>query len=280
MEYTYGAWGDILSITGTLADTIGQQNPLRYRGYYYDAETGFYYLNSRYYDPETGRFLNADGQISAVGGELLGYNVFSYCFNNPVNKSDADGNWPKWSTKVLIGAAVIAAAAIVTVATAGAASGTLVAAVHCVVAGALKGAIIGAAVGAASGAATAVVENRVKTGSWKGSGQAALEGGASGFMTGAITGAVTGGMNSNVCFVAGTSVLTSSGYVAIEDITAGDKVWSENPETGEKELKEVVQTFLFFKMVNMQLLRRYSMRYWKLRLRFIILKWRISTHIM
>ena len=188
--------------------------------------------------------MNADGQISEVGGELLGYNMFSYCFNNPVNKSDADGNWPKWATKVLIGAAVIAVAAIVTVATAGAASGTLVAAVHCVAAGALKGASIGAAVGAASGAATAVVENRVKTGSWKGSGQAALEGGASGFMTGAITGAVTGGMNSNVCFVAGTSVLTSSGYVAIEDITAGDKVWSENPGTGEKELKEVVQTFV------------------------------------
>ena len=182
--------------------------------------------------------MNADGQIPRVGGELLGYNMFSYCFNNPINKSDADGNWPKWATKVLIGAAVITAAAIVTVATAGVASGTLVAA------GALKGAIIGAAVGAASGAATAVVENRVKTGSWKGSGQAALEGGASGLMTGAITGAVTGGMNSNVCFVAGTSVLTSSGYIAIEDIAAGDKVWSENPETGEKELKEVVQTFV------------------------------------
>lgn len=56
------------------------------------AETGFYYLNSRYYDSEIGRFLNADGQISGVGGELLGYNMFSYCFNNPVNKSDADGN--------------------------------------------------------------------------------------------------------------------------------------------------------------------------------------------
>ena len=53
VEYTYGAWGDILSVTGTLADTIGQMNPLRCWGYYYDAETGFYYLTSRYYDDET-----------------------------------------------------------------------------------------------------------------------------------------------------------------------------------------------------------------------------------
>ena len=48
VEYTYNAWGEILSTTGTMADTIGQKNPLRYRGYYFDVETGFYYLQSRY----------------------------------------------------------------------------------------------------------------------------------------------------------------------------------------------------------------------------------------
>ena len=57
VEYTYGAWGDILSVTGTLADAIGQKNPLRYRGYYYDAETGFYYLKSRYCKCEIERIL-------------------------------------------------------------------------------------------------------------------------------------------------------------------------------------------------------------------------------
>lgn len=115
---------------------------------------------------------------------------------------------------------------------------------HCVAAGALKGAVIGAAVGAFTGAVSSAVKHRVATGSWEGVESAAFDGGATGFMTGAITGTITGGMNSNVCFVAGTSILTSVGHVLIEDISIGDKVWSENPETGEKELKEVVQTFI------------------------------------
>ena len=242
VTYTYDSWGKVTEVGGS-NQTLGNLNPFRYRGYYYDAETGFYYLNSRYYDPEVGRFLNADGEISGIGGELLGYNMFTYCQNNPVNMSDSDGNWPKWVKNVLVGAAVIAAAAVVTVATAGAATGVMVA-VHCFAVGALKGAIIGGAIGAAVGAATSVVKNRVSTGSWKGSAKAARDGAAAGFKSGAITGAITGGMNSNVCFVAGTVVLTSMGYVAIEDIIAGDEVWSEDPETGKKELKEVVQTFV------------------------------------
>ena len=80
---------------------IGNINPLRYRGYYYDTETGFYYLNSRYYDPETGRFINIDNEISGVGGNPLGYNMFAYCGNNPVNREDSFGNWPKWLTGVV-----------------------------------------------------------------------------------------------------------------------------------------------------------------------------------
>ncbi len=94
VEYTYGAWGDILSVTGTLADTIGQKNPLRYRGYYYDVETGFYLTGTRYYDPEIGRFINADKVIAGVGGDINGYNLYSYCFNNPTNMSDPTGDWP------------------------------------------------------------------------------------------------------------------------------------------------------------------------------------------
>ena len=60
-HYTYDAWGYILSSGGNLAEV----NPLRYRGYYYDNETGFYYLQSRYYDPANRRFINADGLISS-----------------------------------------------------------------------------------------------------------------------------------------------------------------------------------------------------------------------
>ncbi len=90
VEYTYDAWGKILSTTGTLASTIGAYNPFRYRGYYYDSETGWYYLQSRYYDPIVGRFLNADNIIGA-NGDLVGYNMFAYCSNNPVIGYDPSG---------------------------------------------------------------------------------------------------------------------------------------------------------------------------------------------
>ena len=114
VEYTYTAWGEVLSITGSQASTIGQLNPVRYRGYYYDGETGFYLTGTRYYDPEIGRFINADGEISDVGGNILGYNLFAYCFNNPVNMDDPTGQWPKWLTgalNVVSGVAQMAAGA-------------------------------------------------------------------------------------------------------------------------------------------------------------------------
>lgn len=79
-----------------MASTLGVDNPFRYRGYYYDAESGLYYLQTRYYDPATGRFINADGQISGVGGDIRGYNLFAYCFNNPINMIDPSGNWAQF----------------------------------------------------------------------------------------------------------------------------------------------------------------------------------------
>ncbi|MBE6880618.1 MAG: RHS repeat-associated core domain-containing protein [Ruminococcaceae bacterium] len=91
VTYTYNAWG-VATVGGTMASTLGTKNPFRYRGYYYDTETGYYYLNSRYYDPVTGRFLNADGYVS-TGQGLLGYNMFAYCGNNPVNRVDRNGEF-------------------------------------------------------------------------------------------------------------------------------------------------------------------------------------------
>ena len=70
--------------------TLAAANPFRYRGYYYDTETGFYYLQSRYYDPATGRFLNADSHVNA-NGDLVGYNMYAYCSNNPVMNVDPSG---------------------------------------------------------------------------------------------------------------------------------------------------------------------------------------------
>ncbi len=92
VKYTYDAWGNILSTTGSLANTLGKYNPLRYRGYVYDTETGLYYLKSRYYDPAIGRFLNADNYPS-TGQGLLGNNMFAYCGNNPVARQDANGKY-------------------------------------------------------------------------------------------------------------------------------------------------------------------------------------------
>ena len=91
-SYTYDPWGKIISSSGALADI----NPLRYRGYYYDSETGFYYLQSRYYDPEIGRFINADSYASTDATGLLSTNMFAYCENDPVNKSDPTGE--SWNT--------------------------------------------------------------------------------------------------------------------------------------------------------------------------------------
>ena len=193
VEYSYDSWGKLIATTGSMATTLGVVNPLRYRGYYYDTDTGFYYCQSRYYDPEVGRFISADGELSGVGGDILGYNLFSYCFNNPVNMSDPSGNWPSWATKLIAAVAVVAAVAIVaavTVLTAGAGSAAAVIAV-----GALKGAATGLATGAIIGAGTAAVNHRVSTGSWEGAGEAALNGMADGALSGAVTGAITGAAN-------------------------------------------------------------------------------------
>ena len=91
VEYVYDTWGKLESVTGTMAATIGRENPLRYRGYYYDEETGFYYLQSRYYDPETGRFINADETVLTGQGITSG-NMYAYCGNNPVMRTDPSGS--------------------------------------------------------------------------------------------------------------------------------------------------------------------------------------------
>lgn len=94
-EYAYDAWGNMLNEdNGTL--TVGKLNPFRYRSYVYDEETGLYYLQSRYYDPLTGRFLNADVYADTQSGTPLSTNMFAYCENNAINKSDDEGKDAWW----------------------------------------------------------------------------------------------------------------------------------------------------------------------------------------
>ena len=85
-SYTYDAWGNVLTSEGTLAAT----NPIRYRGYYFDTETSLYYLQSRYYDPAVGRFVNEDSLLNGKAG-TIGFNLFSYCGNNPLKHVDPSG---------------------------------------------------------------------------------------------------------------------------------------------------------------------------------------------
>ena len=108
-SYEYDPWGKVTSVKGssgailsleTYPNHIAHVNPIRYRGYYYDNETGFYYLQSRYYDPAISRFINADS-YGSTGQAFLGTNMFAYCGNNPVNMVDPSGHFG-------IGAAIIA----------------------------------------------------------------------------------------------------------------------------------------------------------------------------
>ena len=115
VSYSYDSWGKLISTEGTLASTLGIDNPLRYRGYYYDVETGFYYLSSRYYDPETGRFINAD-DISMLGanGDFASLNLYAYCGNNPIIRVDSEGNFWNIVAGAVAGAVISAISQVIT----------------------------------------------------------------------------------------------------------------------------------------------------------------------
>ena len=129
--YTYDAWGKILSIKDgngneiTSDTNIGKLNSLRYRSYYFDTETGLFYVGSRYYNPDWGRFINADDvtTLTATPMDLTDKNLFAYCDNNPIMRSDYGGNFwqlaiPLFATNpvgmtILVGVALVSVAVIV-----------------------------------------------------------------------------------------------------------------------------------------------------------------------
>ena len=142
-HYAYDAYGNVKELQENSA--ISQLNPFRYRGYYYDTETGLYYLISRYYDPETGRFISADS-IEYLDPETLGgLNLYAYCGNNPVMAVDPDGTKLKpWQW--IVGALVAVASIAFAVATAG-----LGLAIAGTIAGAATGALYGYSLAQATG---------------------------------------------------------------------------------------------------------------------------------
>ena len=240
--YEYDAWGNILSSSGSLAEI----NPLRYRGYYYDNETGFYYLQSRYYDPANRRFINADTYSSTDPGDAIGCNMFAYCGNNPVMRNDYSGDaWWHWvvATVAVVGLAV---ASVVTCGGAAAAAMTATALISgtCTTVPAAATIITGAALGAGVAYAGSVVSaaSSVKsTEEFAEYGKSALISTTAGAVVGAVAGAINAATS---CFVAGTPVLTEDGDKPIEDVTVGDYVWAWDEATGTTELKQVVETYV------------------------------------
>ena len=167
--YTYDAWGNILTTTGSMASTLGQINPLRYRGYVYDVECNLYYLQSRYYDPAIGRFINAD-VFASTGQGILGNNMFAYCNNSPVNKIDPSGE-AGWfvAANAIYGAAV----GIITQISANVISGT-----------AWHSGILGAATGGATYNVVALTTGNIALASASGSAVEAITNEALNYVTG------------------------------------------------------------------------------------------------
>ena len=115
VQYAYNAWGKPESITGTLATTVGEINPFRYKGYHFDSDTGMYYCHTRYYVPEWCRWLFADHVAFVRPDNVQQMNLFTYCINDPINRLDLTGNFAiSVSTAIALVLAAILAAITVT----------------------------------------------------------------------------------------------------------------------------------------------------------------------
>ncbi len=191
VSYTYDSWGKSLTVSDTLATTLGANNPFRYRGYYYDTETGLYYLQTRYYDATVCRFISADAHMS-TGQGIVGNNMYAYCGNNPVMRVDPSGQeWWHWA----IAAAIVVACAAAVVITAGGAAPAIMAvamvsnglAAATTASTIAAGAFIGSSISLAGAAfltaeASTSVSNFAQQGDW-------------GTVGGTFLGAVTGGLS-------------------------------------------------------------------------------------
>ena len=195
MVYPFNdAWGnhqvfDANGIENKSADFIGNINPIRYRGYYFDVETNLYYLNSRYYDPEVGRFISLDAVDYLTPDSIHGLNLFAYCFNNPIMYSDGSGHMPEW-LQWIIGGILVVGAITLTICTAGA-GGALALAMGggfwaTVGSGTLVGAVVGAASGALMNVGIQIISNGFENFSWSKVWKRALTGGIAGGIAGGL----------------------------------------------------------------------------------------------
>lgn len=188
-EYEYDAYGNCLEESGPNTD-LAESNPIRYRSYYYDEDTGLYYLNARYYNPKLRRFISPDNSAYLDTGSPQGLNLYAYCGNDPVSHSDPDGHLPEWANW-LIGAAIIVTTAALTVITAGgfAAAGVAVASVFTAAMAptALSAVFAGAFVGATLAGAVGLLACGASGDDWS------WEEASQGFLGGTVIGAFVGG---------------------------------------------------------------------------------------
>ena len=200
VQYAYNAWGKNLGITGTLATTVGAYNPIRYKGYHFDSDTGMYYCHTRYYVPDWCRWLCGDS-IAYIRPDILQQmNLFAYCCNNPISFLDPEGtkkiNW-KAIGKILFSAFVVSALAVAAVLTAGTAVVIY------------TGAAIGAGIGMAAGIANGIIQGQ-ETGNY-------LDAIADNMVTGTIVGGLSGALAASGVPLAGqilgNAVLCGGSYL-------------------------------------------------------------------
>lgn len=159
VAYEYDAWGNVISVADandneiTNINSIAHRNPIRYRGYYYDNDLGLYYLQSRYYDANIGRFINSDNIGDGEAG-VLGSNTFVYSINNPIKYSDPSG--------------------------------------HSIIASIVIGIVVGAAVSAIVDVGCQLMDNNFDTNNidWRSVGRSAVIGGICGGISGGVGGAI------------------------------------------------------------------------------------------
>lgn len=112
LKYKYDAYGNCTYLGSTNVD-LAQSNPIRYRSYYFDDDTGLYYLNARYYNPQWRRFISPDSATYLDPDNPTGLNLYAYCNNDPINYADPSGHMPEWLKNVLIGVGIIAGTALI-----------------------------------------------------------------------------------------------------------------------------------------------------------------------
>ena len=241
----------IQSISGSLTTTIGQYNPFRFKGYYYDQETQLFYCNSRYYSPELCRFISPDSIEYLDPQSINGLNLYCYCMNNPIMYADPSGHMPEWlstTLKIIGGVAIIAGCVVGSIFTGGALSVVLA----------------GAAIGATAGGIGAGISTAVSGGDIHDFANAFLMSTATGAISGAVAASPLGvgaqiGINAalGAASYAGTQLLsggniTLGGLIVSAGIGAlcgwiGQSGWMQGQTTsafvafaGKNALKHVV----------------------------------------